>query len=81
MQRASQITKRPACPAFLFGFAALAFAEPLKLEIAEAKADRDQRTREPIVSIRMTKESSQAFAAITQLHLENQWNFALTAKW
>ena len=69
MQRASQITKRPACPAFFFGFAALAFAEPLKLEIAEAKADRDQRTREPIVSIRMTKESSQAFAAITQRHL------------
>jgi preprotein translocase subunit SecD len=54
---------------FLLGFAALAVAEPLRLEVQEPKADRDLRTGEPTVTLKMTKDSQQAFAALTQRHV------------
>jgi preprotein translocase subunit SecD len=42
-----------------------AVAQPLTLEIARAAADFDQRTKEPIVRIWLTKESGIAFGKFT----------------
>jgi preprotein translocase subunit SecD len=42
-----------------------ALAQPLTLEIERAAPDFDQRTKEPIVSIRLTKESGIALRKFT----------------
>jgi preprotein translocase subunit SecD len=45
--------------------AAAATAEPLLLEVAKAELAYDQRTNEPIVSIRFTPDSGRKFAEFT----------------
>lgn len=51
--------------AWLFGFSAPAMAEPTSIEVASAETNFDQRTNEPIVTLRMTEASRQLFAAFT----------------
>ncbi len=43
-----------------------ASAEPLVLEVESAAAGYDQRTGEPIVTFRMTRESGRAFGELTK---------------
>jgi preprotein translocase subunit SecD len=51
---------------FLLGLAAFADAEPLRIQIESASAGVDQRTHEPIVTVKLSKQSQQALGAYTQ---------------
>jgi len=51
--------------AAIFQIAAVA-AEPLLLDVAQAELAYDQRTGEPVASIRFTPDSARKFAQLTQ---------------
>jgi preprotein translocase subunit SecD len=60
--------------------AAAALAEPLILEVKEATAGFDQRTREPIVSIRLTPASGEAFARFTAANVGRKTEVRIDGK-
>jgi preprotein translocase subunit SecD len=48
---------------------AVAAAEPLALEVAQAQVGFDQRTNEPVISFRLTEASGRQFAALTSANV------------
>jgi preprotein translocase subunit SecD len=44
-------------------------AEPLLLDVADAAPGFDQRTKDPIISVRLVREGAVAFAQFTQQHV------------
>jgi len=51
---------------FLWGLVAVSIAQPLELVVAEASATTDQRTNEPIISVKIAEESKRALADLTR---------------
>ncbi|MGH6769241.1 MAG: SecDF P1 head subdomain-containing protein [Xanthobacteraceae bacterium] len=59
---------------------AAASAQPLLLEVEKAEAAFDQRTRAPIISVRMSKASAKAFAELTQKSVGRPMAFRVDGK-
>jgi preprotein translocase subunit SecD len=80
---------RAGVPAYLLCILALApafvgtrpaAAEPLVLEIIAAEAAIDLRTKEPVVSFRMSAASAQAFAQLTRENIGRQIDIRVDGK-
>jgi len=66
--------------AMLFGFSAPALAEPILIDVLDAKPNFDQRTNEPIITIQMTSASAKLFAEITSKNIGRKLELRIDGK-
>ena len=62
----------------LFMSALSASAQPIQLEVAAASHAFDQRTSEPVVTLRLTPASAKVFAGLRARTLAGRWRSSLT---
>ena len=70
------------CALFFAGILSIAPAstQPIKLEVASAELAFDQRTREPIITFRMTEASRKVFADYTSKNVGRPMAFIIDGK-
>jgi preprotein translocase subunit SecD len=66
--------------ALLLGFSAPALAEPILIDVLDAKPNFDQRTNEPIITIKMTSASAKLFAELTSKNIGRRLELRIDGK-
>jgi preprotein translocase subunit SecD len=79
-RRSSRYRKAGLSGLFLLGLTAFAFGEPLSLDVQEARSGVDERTHQPIVTVKVTKESQQALATYTQQNVGKPMELRIDGK-
>jgi preprotein translocase subunit SecD len=64
----------------LLGFSAPAMAEPISIEVENAEPNFDQRTREPIITLRMMEASRRLFAVFTTKNVGRKVDIRIDGK-